>query len=84
MNTSLPYHSNSSQNGRIEPLRKKDSGFTAKALIIGILLIPVNCYWVVGGESVYNSYSPSGVALFSNVVFTGGDQIGVNLYAKPN
>ena len=70
MNTSLPQHSNSSQNGRIEPLRKKDSGFTAKALIIGILLIPVNCYWVVGGESVYNSYSPSGVALFSNVVFT--------------
>ena len=70
MHTSLPHQSHSSQNGRIEPLRKKDSGFTAKALIVGILLIPVNCYWVVGGESVYNSYSPSGVALFSNVVFT--------------
>ena len=70
MHTSLPHQSHSSQKGEIELLRKKNSGFTAKALIVGILLIPVNCYWVVGGESVYNSYSPSGVALFSNVVFT--------------
>jgi len=50
-------------------LGRDNSGFTAKALIIGILLIPVNCYWVVLGESVYGSYTPSAVALFSNVVF---------------
>ncbi len=48
---------------------RDSSGFTARALIIGILLIPVNCYWVVLGESVYGSYTPSAVALFSNVVF---------------
>ncbi len=51
-------------------MRKNGLGFTAKSLIIGVLLIPVNCYWVVLGESVYNSYSPSGISLFSNVVFT--------------
>ena len=54
----------------VEELRKNGLGFTAKSLIIGVLLIPVNCYWVVNGESVYNSYSPSGISLFSNVVFT--------------
>jgi hypothetical protein len=50
-------------------VNKSDSGFTAKALIIGVLLIPINCYWVVKSESVYSTYSPSAIALFSNVVF---------------
>jgi len=50
-------------------LRNDSSGFTARALIIGILLIPVNCYWVIYCEVVYNSGSPSAIALFSNVVF---------------
>jgi len=40
-------------------LRKNSSGFTAKSLIIGMLLIPVNCYWVVSSESVYASGSPA-------------------------
>lgn len=43
--------------------------FTAKALMVGIFLIPINCYWVIMGESVYGTYTPSGIALFSNVVF---------------
>ena len=39
-------------------LSKDGSGFTIKSLIISVLLIPLNCYWIVLGESVYASYTP--------------------------
>jgi hypothetical protein len=58
------------------------SGLTTKVLIIGSLLIPINCYWVITGESVYASYTPSGIALFSNVIFVIFVFILLNLLTK--
>ena len=63
-------------------MRKNSSGFTAKSLILGILLIPVNCYWVISSESVYASGSPACIALFSNVVFTVFVLVIINLIFK--
>ena len=51
-------------------MRQESFCVTAKSLIIGLLLIPINCYWVIQSESVYASGSPACIALFSNVVFT--------------
>ncbi len=42
---------------------------TARAILLGALLIPLNCFWVVRMERVMFGPYPSTVSLFANVVF---------------
>jgi hypothetical protein len=53
-------------------------GVTARALILGSLLIPANCLWVVRMERVSYGPYPSTVSLFANVVFTLFLLVGLN------
>ncbi len=43
---------------------------TWKAVLISLILIPLNSYWIIQMESVYYSGHSTSVALFFNVVFT--------------
>ena len=45
------------------------SGVTGRALIIGVILIPPNCYWIMQTEMAWYSGRPTIVALFFNVIF---------------
>ncbi|UCH34056.1 MAG: hypothetical protein JSV65_16095 [Armatimonadota bacterium] len=45
-------------------------GITARAVIIGLLLAPLNCYWVQQMEIVWYSAQPTTIALYFNVIFT--------------
>jgi len=60
------------------PAKRPAHGVTARALILGSLLIPVNCLWVVRMERVSYGPYPSTVSLFANVVFTLFVMIGLN------
>jgi len=41
-----------------------------RAIIIGLLLVPLNAYWLVVIELVRNTQTPTSVSLFFNAVFT--------------
>ncbi|HIE50544.1 MAG TPA: hypothetical protein EYP85_02185 [Armatimonadetes bacterium] len=43
---------------------------TWRAVLLGLLLIPPNSYWVMKVEGVWHSGHPSAMSLFWNVVFT--------------
>src|SRR5947207_1771056 len=43
--------------------------FTWRAFLIGVLLIPVNAYWLVQMERIRYSAHPTTVSLFFNAVF---------------
>ena len=61
------------------------SGVTFRALVIGLVLIPLNCYWVAQSEGVSGSGRTSltsGVSLFFNVVFTLLMLVGFNALCK--
>ena len=47
---------------------KKDS--KARAWIIGSLLIPVNCYWIIQTEQVRGAEGPTTFSFFFNAIFT--------------
>ena len=51
-----------------EPKRTR-GGVTARALIIALIIIPLNSYWIVQIESVWYSGHPTTTSLFYNVVF---------------
>ena len=42
---------------------------TLKALAIGIVLIPINCYWIIKTEVVWRSLHATILSLFFNAVF---------------
>lgn len=42
---------------------------SVRALVIGIALIPVNCYWIIQTEVVWRSLHATVLSLFFNVVF---------------
>ncbi|GIX05756.1 MAG: hypothetical protein KatS3mg115_0159 [Candidatus Poribacteria bacterium] len=44
-------------------------GITAKAVLLGVLLIPINAYWIMTTEIVWYSGHPTVVSLFFNIVF---------------
>lgn len=50
----------------------------ARALVLGALLIPFNCFWVVRMERVMFGPYPSTVSLFANVVFLLFLLVGLN------
>ena len=61
------------------------SGVTFRALVIGLVLVPLNCYWVAHGEGISGSGGSSltsGVSLFFNVVFTLLMLVGCNALCK--
>lgn len=45
-------------------------GFTFRSIVIGLLLIPINAYWIVQSEAVWWGTYLTIVSLFFNVTFT--------------
>jgi len=48
----------------------KSKGVTWKAILIGLLAIPLNCYWIVRSETGGGIFYSTTSSLFCNVVFT--------------
>jgi len=44
-------------------------GVTYRCIIIGLLLIPVNTFWVIVAEIMWYSGEPTTISLFYNVIF---------------
>jgi len=51
-------------------LKNLEQSVTWRAVLIGIILIPLNSYWIIQMESVYYSAHSTLFSLFFNVVFT--------------
>ncbi len=49
---------------------KKQEKVTPRSILIGCVLIPVNCYWVIAMEQVWKSGNPSTLSIFFNAIFT--------------
>jgi len=58
------------------------SGVTLRSLIIGLILIPLNCYWVVQSEAVWWGTYLTIVSLFFNVTFNMLVLVGINGLCK--
>ncbi len=48
----------------------KNKGVTSRALIIALLLIPLNSYWIAMMELIHNSGRSTNISLFFNSIFT--------------
>ena len=57
-------------------------GVTLRSLVIGLILIPPNCYWVVQSEAVWGTTYITLVSLFFNVTFTLLILVGLNALFK--
>ena len=44
-------------------------GVTLKSILIGLFLIPINCYWIMYTEMVWWAQFPTTMSLFFNVIF---------------
>lgn len=53
----------------MKKLQPSESESSLRALIIGIILIPINSYWIMETEVVWYSGHPTIVSLFFNVIF---------------
>ncbi len=53
-------------------------GVTLKSILIAVVLIPINCYWVIEMEVIRYSGHPVTISLFFNVIFSLFMVIGVN------
>ena len=63
-------------------MAQTSSGVTLRALVIGCILIPPNCHWVVQSEAVWGTTYLTIVSLFFNVTFTLLVLIGLNALTK--
>lgn len=52
------------------PETSGNPGVTWRAVLLGLLLIPPNCIWVVQVEIVHYSGHPTCLSVFSNAVFS--------------
>ena len=52
-----------------EPVKAKHHVVSNRAIILGLLLIPVNCYWMAVMEIQYNSLDTTCVSIFFHVIF---------------
>jgi len=52
---------------RISP---RDLGITGRVIVLGLILMPLNCYWVLQMEIVWYCGQPTTVSLYFHVVFT--------------
>ncbi len=57
-------------------------GVTFRSLIIAVILIPINCYWIIEMEVIRYSGHPVTISLFFNVVFNIFVLIALNLLLK--
>jgi len=55
------------------------SAVTWRAIVIGLILIPINCYWIIQIEGIWYSGHPTVATLFFNAVFSLFVLILVNL-----
>jgi hypothetical protein len=60
----------------------KSYGITLRSFLIGLVLIPINSYWVVQSEAVWWGTYLTIVSLFFNVIFTLLVLIGINAIYK--
>ena len=58
--------------------QKKHQGVTYRSLLIAIILIPINCYWIIEMEVIRYSGHPVTISLFFNVIFSVLVIIGFN------
>ncbi len=65
-----------------EPEQHRRSAVTLRAVLLGLLLIPPNCYWTLQVEGIWHSGHPSALSLFWNVIFTILVLILINLGIK--
>jgi len=49
---------------------KEKKGITVRCVIIGLFLIPINCFWVLQSEVIWTSLHATVLSLFYNAVFT--------------
>jgi len=54
---------------RADPAPARGRGISARAVVIGLLLVPPNVYWVHQMEIVWYSAEPTTIALYFNVIF---------------
>ena len=67
----------------MEKSEKNSPGVTLRSLVIGLVLIPPNCYWVIQSEAVWGTTYLTVVSLFFNVTFTLLILVGFNaLYRR--
>lgn len=52
------------------PLEKHSRAFTLKAFLVALVLIPLNCYWIIQVEIIWYSGHPTCISLFQNAVFS--------------
>jgi len=57
-------------------------GITWRAIVLGVLLIPPNSYWIMYVEGIRHSGHPTAISLFWNVVFTLLVLVLLNLVVK--
>lgn len=48
----------------------KQQGFTLKSVVIGLILVLINAYWVAVGSELWNTLQVTIASLFFNAVFT--------------
>ena len=53
-------------------------GVTIKSILIAVILIPINCYWIIEMEVIRYSGHPVTISLFFNVIFSLFVVIGFN------
>ena len=69
------------QAGMLRTNRAK-KGVTLRSVLIGLILIPINCWWVVQSEAVWGITYLTIVSLFFNVTFTLFVLVLINLLLK--
>lgn len=52
------------------PETGKNRFLTIKSLLISLILIPLNCYWIIQVEIIWYSGHPTCISLFQNAVFS--------------
>lgn len=61
---------------------QRKRSLTLKSVVIALILMPINCYWIIYTESIWWAQFPSTMSLFFNVVFFLFVIAGINLLIK--
>jgi len=62
--------------------RVPQNAVTRRAILLGIILIPFNCYWIMMVEGIWHSGHPTAISLAWNVVFNILILLLINLLLK--